>query len=199
MQPHTPAPPQAMVPEAEKAATAAPQQNSNKNIKPPVPTGGPEAMVEEEKQDKDELLNIPQISQEVFEEEELFPKVTREKGEKLKKFEQSLLQKRDSFTHEQKINLLVNGLKPKMFDPAFHKKKFRCPYYKCLQACTSEKALKHHIEKTHKALLEMCTVKNGTIEWTTQALDFVLMVAKLYPHFVASIIKTAKKTENPVN
>lgn len=127
------------------------------------------------------------MGEEQFEEEDIFPIVTPDRAEKLKKFE-ALLQKRDYLTYENKLNLILNGMKPKTFDSSF--RKLRCPYYKCLQIFPNDKSLKGHIEKSHKELIEMgLTIKNGTFEWSNQALDFVLMTTKLYPNFVAKIVK----------
>lgn len=68
---------------------------------------------------------------------------------------------------------------------------FRCPVYKCLMKCTSQVALKSHINRKHKELEEAGIEVNnsGKIKYPPQLLDSVLKVLIWQKKFITQNVK----------
>jgi len=55
--------------------------------------------------------------------------------------------------------------------------------------------MKNHLSQKHKKLVELGfgIDEAGQFTWKSDLIDYVLMVAKIYPKFVKNLIKEAKK------
>eukprot|EP01017_Pseudomicrothorax_dubius_P031398 TRINITY_DN4003_c0_g1_i1.p1 TRINITY_DN4003_c0_g1~~TRINITY_DN4003_c0_g1_i1.p1 ORF type:complete len:593 (-),score=145.35 TRINITY_DN4003_c0_g1_i1:105-1883(-) len=181
-----------MIIEKEGPAGKPPQQTTEQHHEETKPE---RTMVSEP---ADDLILPDVIPPEQYEDEEMFPKPTRERLLELKKFEASLT-KKDGMNLETKHKLIMDVIKPRVFDNPDPNKKFRCPYYKCLKTFGQHTMLKRHIEKKHKQLTDMGLTVNssGNFDWPPHMVDFCLLISKLYPVFVKSIVKESKKVVPP--
>mmetsp|Transcript_26959 Transcript_26959/g.23841 ORF Transcript_26959/g.23841 Transcript_26959/m.23841 type:complete len:108 (-) Transcript_26959:313-636(-) len=92
---------------------------------PPQKISYPPSVSHQESKQNDKIQ--PEDEEEDDEEKE-FPSLTKEKKAEVKKFEQQLKSKTD----QDKINFIMDTIKPKRFGVINQSKKiFKCPLYKC--------------------------------------------------------------------
>eukprot|EP01016_Furgasonia_blochmanni_P037744 TRINITY_DN4475_c0_g2_i3.p2 TRINITY_DN4475_c0_g2~~TRINITY_DN4475_c0_g2_i3.p2 ORF type:complete len:168 (+),score=45.98 TRINITY_DN4475_c0_g2_i3:51-554(+) len=158
-------------------------QNANAQKAAPMP------MAEENNDDPEQQKKGEEMENE--DDDEMFPTLTREKIGEMKKFAGNL----KAMQKEDKINFILDVIQPKRFNPSFYKKKYVCSAYKCLKVFTNAPALKNHLSKKHKKLIQygLDVNDNGQCEWPSEMMDYALMLVKMYPKFAKSVLKEMKK------
>jgi len=134
----------------------------------------------------------PQNDLEEDDEEKEFPLLTKDKKIEAKKFEAQL----KGMKNDDKIDLIMEGIKPKKFGiNVMSKKIHKCPIYRCAFQKSSVSSLKSHLKQEHRRVMDVGfnVDDNGMFIWNPDLVDFSLMVAKIYPRFVKNIVKEAKK------
>ncbi|CAD8086145.1 unnamed protein product [Paramecium sonneborni] len=145
----------------------------------------------EKEQQQEEVEQPTQISEKDL--QNLFPLVSEDFVQRQKE----ALEKKNS-TSEEKIKRLFEEVRIKQFKSQPYnadKNFFRCPYHRCQKGYKKPNQLKNHMKQNHQKLSEIgFTIDdNGEFKYNEKILDYCLLLWKVYPNFVKSIINEMRQ------
>ncbi|CAK56801.1 unnamed protein product (macronuclear) [Paramecium tetraurelia] len=123
----------------------------------------------------------------------LFPLVSEEFVQR----QRESLEKKNC-TAEEKIKRLFEEVRIKQYKQQSYsaeKNFFKCPYHKCQKGYKRPNQLKNHIKQNHQKLSEIgFTIDdNGEYKYNERILDYCLLLWKVYPNFVKSVINEMRQ------
>ncbi|CAK80938.1 unnamed protein product (macronuclear) [Paramecium tetraurelia] len=158
----------------------------------------PDVSKEPEKEQEEEEVP-PDVSGKDL--QNLFPLVSedfvqrqREAIDKSNKFDLNL----ENSTPEEKIKRLFEEVRIKQFKSqpySADKNFFKCPYHRCQKGYKRPNQLKNHMKQNHQKLSEIgFTIDdNGEFKYNDRILDYCLLLWKVYPNFVKSVINEMRQ------
>ncbi|CAD8077556.1 unnamed protein product [Paramecium primaurelia] len=101
-------------------------------------------------------------------------------------------------TSEEKIKRLFEEVRIKQFKQqpySVDKNFFKCPYHRCQKGYKRPNQLKNHLKQNHQKLSEIgFTIDdNGEFKYNERILDYCLLLWKVYPNFVKSVINEMRQ------
>ncbi|CAK77516.1 unnamed protein product (macronuclear) [Paramecium tetraurelia] len=126
----------------------------------------------------------------------LFPHVTEEFVQR----QREALEKKNQTTDE-KIKRLFEEVRIRHFKSQPYnaeKNIFKCPYHKCQKVYKKPNQLKNHLKTNHQKLSEIgLTIDdNGEYKYNERILDYCLLLWKVYPNFVKSVINEMRQRKD---
>ncbi|CAD8175005.1 unnamed protein product [Paramecium pentaurelia] len=152
---------------------------------------------QEPEKEQEEIEQPAQISDKDL--QNLFPLVSEEFVQR----QREALDKKNSTT-EEKIKRLFEEVRIKQFKSqpySADKNFFRCPYHKCQKGYKKPNQLKNHMKQNHQRLSEIgFTIDdNGEFKYNERILDYCLLLWKVYPNFVKSVINETRQRKDQPN
>ncbi|CAD8180176.1 unnamed protein product [Paramecium octaurelia] len=150
----------------------------------------PEVSKEPEKEQEEEEIP-PDVSGKDL--QNLFPLVSEDFVQR----QREALDKKNS-TPEEKIKRLFEEVRIKQFKSqpySADKNFFKCPYHRCQKGYKRPNQLKNHMKQNHQKLSEIgFTIDdNGEFKYNDKILDYCLLLWKVYPNFVKSVINEMRQ------
>ncbi|CAD8078860.1 unnamed protein product [Paramecium sonneborni] len=161
-------------------------------IPQPDPNKKPQKIEKQEVEKEPEEVEQPvQISEKDL--QNLFPHVTEEFVQR----QREALEKKNQTTDE-KIKRLFEEVKIRQYKSQpynIEKNVFKCPYHKCQKMYKKPNQLKNHLKTNHQKLSEIgFTIDdNGEYKFNEKTLDYCLLLWKVYPNFVKSVINEMRQ------
>ncbi|CAD8073879.1 unnamed protein product [Paramecium sonneborni] len=158
----------------------------------PDPNKKPQKIEKQEVEKEPEDVEQPvQISEKDL--QNLFPHVTEEFVQR----QREALEKKNQTTDE-KIKRLFEEVKIRQYKSQPYntdKNSFKCPYHKCQKIYKKPNQLKNHLKTNHQKLSEIgFTIDdNGEYKYNERILDYCLLLWKVYPNFVKSVINEMRQ------
>ncbi|CAD8172453.1 unnamed protein product [Paramecium octaurelia] len=157
------------------------------NKKPSIKAEGKQ----ETEKNQEEVEYPPSIPEKDL--QNLFPSVSEEFIQR----QRESLEKKNCTT-EEKIKRLFEEVRIKQFKQQSYsaeKNFFKCPYHKCQKGYKRPNQLKNHMKQNHQKLSEIgFTIDdNGEYKYNEKILDYCLLLWKVYPNFVKSVINEMRQ------
>lgn len=103
-----------------------------------------------------------------------------------------------SIKEEDKAGILTDIFKiKKEYDNPLVEKRLKCPILSCMKSFQQGSQLKNHFKKSHPEQSKNGIEVNdyGVFEYSSKAVDFALIMAKIFPIQVKKLIKKMKTKE----
>ena len=124
-----------------------------------------------------------------MEEENFFPSINQQSLRDIEIYQNNYLKK---MSQDNKIKEMVEVIHIRRWPAEHYRKISRCPYYKCQKACKNPFLLNKHLKKEHEEVFKLgleVNTQTGKFIIPESALDYGLLLCKIYPKFAAQILR----------